>query len=86
MKPVQNRFPADPIMQPPLYFVPTKMLCSCGQDLFFMETTKRPAEEPYQVRLFVIVECTNPLCPENLKEKRILLPVFRDYEYMENVV
>lgn len=61
---------------PPLFFVPTVMLCSCGQRVMIPEERHDP---PY---LYVVVTCTNPLCPEHDKDKKIDLPAFRDYQVL----
>lgn len=57
----------------PLYFVPTAILCCCGQNV--MLTTGEAT------RFNIKAMCTNPLCSENLKEKIIDLLKFAFIEY-----
>ncbi len=57
----------------PLYFVPTAILCYCGQNV--MLTTGEGTK--FNIRAM----CTNPLCSENLKEKKIDLSKFAFTEY-----
>lgn len=61
---------------PPLYFIPTAILCSCGQRIHTAQALDKA----------LTAMCTNPLCSENLKGKRIDLTrfAFTDYEILEN--
>ena len=61
----------------PLYFVPTAILCCCGQ---------RVMVTPEGFSLNLKVMCTNPLCSENLKEKKVDLSkfAFTEYEIMDS--
>jgi hypothetical protein len=66
------------IENPPLYFVPTTILCYCKQKTLVsygdgISTTAR-------------VMCTNPVCSENMKEKKIDLSkfAFTEYEVLES--
>jgi hypothetical protein len=56
---------------PPIYFVPNRILCSCGQMVHTATTTN----------MIMTAMCTNPLCSENLVEKRIDLSKFAFTEY-----
>ena len=82
MKPVQNRFPPDPNLgrlkneKPPLFFVPNRMLCYCGQNVMVSEEGHTPPD------LYIIVVCTQPFCSEYQKDKKIVLPTFREYEVL----
>lgn len=56
---------------PPLYFVPNRILCSCGQMVHTATT----------LDFKITAMCTNPLCSENLKGKSIDLSKFAFTEY-----
>lgn len=62
--------------KPPLYFVPTAILCSCGQKVM---VTPETTVTPFTMSLKVM--CTNYMCPENMKEKKIDLSKFAFTEY-----
>lgn len=67
----------ESIKNAPLFFVPTVMLCHCGQRVMTAEENHTPPD------LYVVVMCTNPLCTEHNREKKIPLPEFRNYRYVE---
>lgn len=64
------------IENPPLYFVPTAILCCCGQKVQLSDIGV------YQNKHSVAVMCTNMFCSQNLIEKRINLFAFIDYELL----
>ena len=59
--------------KPPLYFVPTAILCSCGQNV--MLTTGEGAS------LNIVAMCTNPNCSQHNLDKKIDLTKFAFTEY-----
>lgn len=61
------------IENPPLYFVPTAILCYCGQNV--MLTTG------VGTSLNIIAMCTNPYCSQHNLEKKIDLTKFTFTEY-----
>ena len=63
--------------KPPLYFVPTRVMCSCGQDMMIMEVGHTPPD------LYVIVMCTQPWCSQINKDKKIPLNLFSFREYQD---
>lgn len=60
---------------PPLFFVPKNILCSCGQDMMIMEIG-RVSPNPY-----ITVMCTQPWCSQLNLDKRIDLTKFAFTEY-----
>ncbi len=62
---------------PPMYFLPAKIICSCGQKAMIEELV---TESIQQLRFM----CTNPMCSENMKEKRVGIPSFNDYEIFDS--
>lgn len=58
--------------KPPIYFVPTSILCVCGQRVFVNDPTPS---------MRVVVMCTNPNCSQENLEKRIDLTKFAFTEY-----
>lgn len=64
--------------KPPLYFVPTAILCSCGQRIMIME------ENHITPDLYLIVTCTQPWCSQRGVDKKIDLKnfAFREYEVL----
>lgn len=58
--------------KPPIYFVPTSILCVCGQKVLVADPTSR---------MSVTVMCTNPNCSQENLEKRIDLTKFAFTEY-----
>ena len=61
----------------PMYFLPAKIICSCGQKTMIEELV---TESVQQLRFM----CTNPMCSENMKEKRVGIPSFNDYEVLDS--
>lgn len=58
--------------KPPIYFVPTNILCICGQKVLVNEPLPS---------MRVVVMCTNPFCSQTNLEKRIDLTKFAFTEY-----
>ena len=73
MKPEQMKTRQIHIQNTPLYFVPTAILCSCGQRVLL--TTGEGAS------LNIIAMCTNPYCSQHNLEKKIDLRKFAFTEY-----
>lgn len=65
---------------PPLYFVPTCIMCSCGQKVMITDSYEYKTDLPN-----IKVMCTNPLCSQNQMEKKIDITKFgfTDYEIVD---